>query len=1185
MTPDTAWASVKCKMLATPVSLGPYLIKGQLGRGGMGVVYQGEHTGTGQVAAIKTVVDIDAEVVAAFRREVFALSRVEHPGVIRVFGQSEEDGRPWYAMELCEGPTLKSHTETRWQTAASVEDISDSATARQALGATVDVDAETGFAQLFDEDPRLQPSREAAGGRLTDALTMAWRLCHPLAYIHGEGIVHRDLKPENIFLRPDGSPVLADFGLASRSGGGREVLEIDTKVRGTVPYMAPEQLRGHRPDARCDLYALGCMLYEMLVDHPPFTGTPWMVMGQHLRATPTAPSELVTGVPPELDALILRLLAKEPQDRIGYADDVAAALEALGARTEGDIGPRPKSYLYRPRIVGRADVLARSRPAIDAVLDGRGSCIAIGGESGVGKTRVAVAIGSSAERDSVRVVAGECHDLSARAQEGAAFRDAPLHPLRNLLLAIGDRCNELGCEEADRLLGNRGPVLAAYEPALSKCPGQGAYGPPPRLPPDEARTRLFTYLERTLAAYAEAGPLLLVLDDIQWADGLTLAFLRFVLPRLHQHPVMLLCTYRAEDEGVVEDLLAAPNVTDIRLSRLDEASVGMMVDDMLGLREVPPEFVAFLCAESEGNPFFVAEYLRTAVAQGLLLRNEDRRWQLAESEMGEVVYADLPLPNSLHALFGLRLGGLDAGARHMVEVASVLGRQFDTSLLLMCCALDEYAGLAAQADLIRRQILEPGDAGQLRFLHDKMRETAYAEVAPERRRALHTEAAESIELVWSHEADRPRYHADLGHHWAAAREPARASTHFNRAGELAAAIYANDQAILYYRRALAEASACTVHDTLPTALQPETLRTLHERIADLLAHTGQDEAAREAYAAALEVALDAVVRARLYRKTGKTYETHRQHDEALAAYETAEMALEGSARDEQARRTEWIQIHVRKAWLAYWAGDVAEMQDTIEALRPAVESHATAAQRAQFYNVVCNYHHRRDRFRTQDETLEFARIALDAAQTSGDLAEISWNRFDFGFTLLFHGDLKEALSVLDRALVESERIGLLSQRIRCLAYLMVAARRTADVALTERYATQCLEVAEAGQMADYVAAARANLAWIAWRRGDTLAAKANAGHAREHWRKPEAAGYPFQWMVLLCELAMRVDDADLRGVSALVSALLGKTQQLLPDELSTPLKRFRACWAQGNQAEAITTARTCVETATALRYL
>jgi serine/threonine protein kinase len=268
-----------------PQRLGRYRVVAPLGEGGMGVVFRGEDTETGEPVALKTVRVPYGSVLAGLRCEIHALTRVRHPGVVRIVDEGVEEGLPWYAMELLEGRTLEGYLRALWRPketgntlAATLPGTPSTApvaktAGRLDLAITTPAQAVTGPA----DEPAITAAsspRPAAAGRLGEALALVRRLCGPLAFLHGTGIVHRDLKPANVFIRDDDSPVLMDFGLVSRAEGavGREVIEVAGEVAGTAAYISPEQIDGRLVDARTDLYALGCILYEIVTGSHPFTG-------------------------------------------------------------------------------------------------------------------------------------------------------------------------------------------------------------------------------------------------------------------------------------------------------------------------------------------------------------------------------------------------------------------------------------------------------------------------------------------------------------------------------------------------------------------------------------------------------------------------------------------------------------------------------------------------------------------------------------------------------------------------------------------------------------------------------------------------------------------------------------------------------------------------------------------------
>jgi tetratricopeptide (TPR) repeat protein len=380
--------------------LGAWEIVHQLGRGGMAVVFE-VRDAAGRTGALKLVSGRGgdrAEIEARFRRELRALSRIDHPNVVGTLDHGRWEGRDWFVMDLVRGRDLRAEVEA-WE-------------------------------QSPPED------RWARVRRITEDVARA------LAAVHAAGLVHRDLTPGNVMVREDGHAVLMDFGVAKEAAAPQaedEELTAHGELLGTVAWMAPEQIMAEAIDARADLYSLGALVYLMLTGRRPFHArTLAGYLDKHLHRPARSPRELAPGVPADLDELCLRLLQKEPELRYSSANHVLVWLAAA---------PRLQANLQRwpEEPVGRIPERATIAAAVAAVADGQGGVLVISGPAGVGKSMLSGLAATRANDAGLPT-----HVLFGNHEGGAltAFRplveallvDHPAPPdvLRSLLGAFGD---------------------------------------------------------------------------------------------------------------------------------------------------------------------------------------------------------------------------------------------------------------------------------------------------------------------------------------------------------------------------------------------------------------------------------------------------------------------------------------------------------------------------------------------------------------------------------------------------------------------------------------------------------------------------------------------------------------------------------------------------------------------------
>ncbi|MBI2568979.1 MAG: tetratricopeptide repeat protein [Candidatus Schekmanbacteria bacterium] len=970
---------------AMPERIGPYAVAGRLGAGGMGTVYRGIHVATGAIAALKVVKVADMRLLESIRREIQALRSLCHPGIVRVVDDGVEAGMPWYAMQLVVGVTLgirgcEIRAAGDAATGNSATLPSPRAVASSSAPPAVPVNAER-LALSADAQRRLS--------------TMVARLCGPLAYLHGEGIVHGDLKPANIIVSDQDVPVIVDFGMArwtrhvraETDGGSREALEV-FQPGGTLQYIAPEVLQNRLPDGRADLYALGCILYELLTGRPPFVGTQNHVIGGHLRQPITPPSRLVEGLASAVEGVVMGLLQKNPRHRIGYAEAVAARLRAAGVRAQDGIwsgAPLPRTYLYRPGFHGRrGDVDWLKRQVDKALISEQGGFALIRGESGIGKTRLVVELARHGAAEGMMVLTSECPDRRA----------VPLGGLRRWLQVMTDYCRSgTPPDAADKILGKRARVLADYEPTMATLPGLDRYPAPEQLPPKEAQLRLYAYLAEALKAFSEAERLLLIIDDLQWADELTLGFLDFAVRGGHliTPAILIVGTCRSEHEEVTLSALAArPGVSVLELGRLDQGSVAEMTSDMLSTAALSEGLAKHLMRHSEGNPFFVAEYLYAAAQEGLLVRDGSGDWRLAAGAISEETLQHLGLPSSLQELVRRRLQGLTSVEQATLAAAAVLGREARAETVRAVARLADTDFRAAAHELMRRQVLQEADsADSLRFCHDKLREVAHGELDGDRRKELHRRAAEVLTAeegggAASDSAGRDVGAARLGEHWEQAGEAAKALSCYVRSARLAADRFANSEAISLLLK-------CVALTPAPSAAAVE----LHNELGRILVLVGR-------------------------------------LNEALAQQERA-VAM---ARQLGAPVLECTALH--GAGLVLLArGEVAEAERTLEAARAAGLAHVDRPTQARLLTSIGNLRYRQYRM---DEAEALYQGVLARAIADGDRRLESEARSNLGTLQWGRGALQEAEIQFGAALSLARSSASKHQTLLALFNLGVIAR-------------------------------------------------------------------------------------------------------------------------------------------------
>ncbi len=631
--------------------------------------------------AIVKIEGLDAQAVARVQREAQAMGRLgDHPHIVAIYDVGDEEGRPYFVGQHMAGGGL------------------------DALALPLPTDR---------------------------VLEITKGVCRGLAHAHARGVVHRDLKPGNVWLAADGAAKIGDFGLAVALDRSR--MTVQGTLVGTVAYMAPEQALGADPTPRADLYALGATLYELVTGRPPFLGdAPTAVISQHINQPPVAPSWLTEHCPPDLEELILRLLAKDPEQRPASAEEVLAALERVDP-AQGS-APHSESHvlerLARGVFVGRERELERLRGAFDEALAGRGSMVILVGEPGIGKTRATQELETYARMRGAQVLWG-------RAYEGAG---APAYwPWTQ----VGNQyasANDLTQVQPD--MQGKGPVLAVLFPWLREQPN--FVEPEQLLDAEAAQFRLFDAYATFVRAMANRTPLVIALDDLHWADKPSLLLLQHVARELGRMRVLVVCTYRDTDLSRTHPLSEALATLNreagfqrVVLRGLSREEVGAYIR---AAANVTPrtELLDRSFEETEGNPFFLSEVVNLLTQEG----------KLTES------VSDIAVPDGVREALGRRLDRISEEANELLQVAAVAGREFPYETLALLSEHGEDALLHLIEEALEARVIEEmAGAGRYRFTHALMQETLLGELSTTRRVRIHARVGEALERRWGQRAD------------------------------------------------------------------------------------------------------------------------------------------------------------------------------------------------------------------------------------------------------------------------------------------------------------------------------------------------------------------------------------------------------------------------------------------------
>ena len=630
--------------------------------------------GTSTRAGSGSTTGPDAEHVA-LAREFSLLSSLRHPNIISVLDYGfDTEARPYYTMELLESPS-------------------------NLLEAGEAVDRE-GKAQLV------------------------MQMLQALSYLHRRGVVHRDLKPGNVMV-VDGQVKLVDFGIAQHRDQS-ETQREDARISGTILYLAPECLEGYLATEASDIYAVGLMAHELFAGEHPLAGRSVAEIVSSFRTDVHVSYELE----PRLRRVLRRMLARDPDLRHHQASEAAFDLEVALELPESESQEHRDSFLQAAKFVGRdAEIYTLSRRLREA-LKGHGSVVLVGGESGVGKSRLLDELRTLALVQGAAVTGG-----------GAAPGVRPVvlwhRVVRWLVMAAG-----LDEESAVRLIDivpNLDDLLAEQFPNSFAAPDLSrSSGSFPNL--RKVLDGLVEILDDLFSRQPQ--PLLILLEDLHWADPMDLELLARLKPTLEVLPILVVGTYRDDETPRLPATI--PDVETVSLERFDQKAIAELAESVLGPTGREGWLVKFLERETEGNVFFVVEVIRALSEE--VGRLDQVSVDLSDSRVPESVFT-----GGIRHLMDHRLRKIGETERHILELAATYSRIIDLGLLTHAYPLHDLATWVRQcADAA---VLE-NRGGRWRFTHDKLREAILRRLDADDQRLLHKMLVSVLEDYYADDPDK-----------------------------------------------------------------------------------------------------------------------------------------------------------------------------------------------------------------------------------------------------------------------------------------------------------------------------------------------------------------------------------------------------------------------------------------------
>ncbi|MBO3463641.1 trifunctional serine/threonine-protein kinase/ATP-binding protein/sensor histidine kinase [Aetokthonos hydrillicola] len=601
-----------------------------------------------------------------------------------------------------------------------------------------------------------------------EVLAIAVQIAEILHDLHRHRIVHKDLKPANILIHPDSKQVkLIDFSIASLLPRETQEIQNPNQLEGTLTYLAPEQTgRMNRGiDYRADFYALGVTLYQLLTGQLPFqSDDPMELIYCHLAKRPTEVHHLNPSVPPMLSEIVFKLMAKNAEDRyqsaLGLKHDLETCLhhrETSQQLIEFTLGQRDLSdrFLIPEKLYGRKAEVQQLLAAFDRVANGKSELMLVAGFSGIGKTAVVNEVHKPIVRQRGYFIKGKCDQFN-RNLPLSAFVQA-LRDLVGQLLSESDAALEQWKSQILTAVGDNGQVLIDVIPELEQIIGKQPAAP--ELSGSAVQNRFNLLFQKFIEVFTtREHPLVIFLDDLQWADSASLQLVKLLMN--DNSYLLMLGAYRDNEVSPVHPFIltveelkkAQKTVNTITLSPLSLHDLNHLVADTLACStELAQPLSELINRKTQGNPFFITQFLKATHTEGYITFNQDLRyWECDIAQISTVAITD-----DVVEFMVQQLQKLPPETQHVLKLAACVGNQFDLNTLAIISEQSETEAATALWRALQEGLIIPisetykffqshethttqqNIAVPYKFLHDRVQQAAYSLIPETLRQSTH----------------------------------------------------------------------------------------------------------------------------------------------------------------------------------------------------------------------------------------------------------------------------------------------------------------------------------------------------------------------------------------------------------------------------------------------------------------